>query len=362
MPFDGIVAQTARSRAELAIQAARETWPHLSALLNSYSEDETPSWLMNKMLALSHVTQGSAHDQLGCDSVLLARLIIQEQQLDQNKSHGKTGKYASRFHPSSSTATNVDHSGRARESYNTASTSRPLTVGEISANWIDGAVLSESLLIRYNINGSSPIPAIKNNILKILHKQQQFLIPPPSNPQITEALSVSKRKIFITLRHRSQIPIATSALSNLSLSFDVAHDASEPISTAFTSHTAQASNDKHTNNIFLVPPKDESESQAGIVRRIISKAHDDSSFFVIHSSLMTLNDLKHLFGDDRPCMINGLGKCTSIDKSIKMSLLMPTWADNTHPQQHNNAEMDPWMNIIGETDLSEMLSAHFVTN
>jgi len=50
-----------------------------------------------------------------------------------------------------------------------------------------------------------------------------------------------------------------------------------------------------------------------------------------------------------------------IGNHVSMALMLPTWADNTNPKQFRDTEMDPWLNVINDTEFSELLSAKFVT-
>jgi hypothetical protein len=188
--FDGVLADTSRQQAMFTLEVALRIWPHLQGLLRGGNykihtiaptssvltiEEEEDGWLLNKMVACAHVTRDHTHDgMLGCDDVLLARLLIEEQQLVEKKtsSLGK-GKYASKFHPkvnqnqkdddpvggdddSSSTTESSKRNGHSR--------SRPLTVGEICANWNTGGHLRDTLRTRYNIGGKDPIPRIREEI------------------------------------------------------------------------------------------------------------------------------------------------------------------------------------------------------
>jgi hypothetical protein len=158
--LEGIVLDMVDWRSRHGIQAALDTWPHLHDLVGDQQE-----WLRNKMKALSHVLTRRPGLSPTCDYAMLARLLLEEQALDQGRSSGKTGKYASRFHPSSS---NGSTSSPRQDTVG----SRPLTVGEIEANWCDGASLSETLLTRYIVNGKSPVPVLQTCI------EKQSLLPP----------------------------------------------------------------------------------------------------------------------------------------------------------------------------------------
>lgn len=171
LSFDGVVANSAESRACIAVDAALETWPFLKDN-EMVSADRT--WLINKIKALLHVTQGSMEGVMGCEAVLLARMLIEEQALDGGKSVGKSGKYASKYHPSSVQSSssdgdndNDDDEGVGASNRRAKNGSRPLTVGEIAANWADGAYLAETLFVKYNIEGKSPLPTIRANLARL---------------------------------------------------------------------------------------------------------------------------------------------------------------------------------------------------
>lgn len=159
LSYDGVVADTNQWRSNLAINAALRTWPDLSnhsALGDNGKEDR--AWLVNKISALLSVTLDGEDGMIGCDAVLLARLLLEEQLLDEGRSNGCRGKYGSKFHPT----TNVENGTTSQSGSKQGS--RPLTVGEISANWNDGASLKDTLRIKYNVDRKDPIPIIKDQI------------------------------------------------------------------------------------------------------------------------------------------------------------------------------------------------------
>lgn len=155
LSFDGTIADTTEHRISQGIDVALETWPHLRELLNSF--DENDIWLRNKLRALSHCLISRPGVSLTCDYALLARCLMEEQELDLGRSNGCSGKYASKFHPqqkaSSSSSSRTNSSGR-----------RPLTVGEISTNWNKGGCLAETLLTRYHVNYKNPLPILQKNL------------------------------------------------------------------------------------------------------------------------------------------------------------------------------------------------------
>eukprot|EP00978_Attheya_sp_CCMP212_P029480 scaffold104854_cov51-Attheya_sp.AAC.2 len=390
LSFDGAVANTGPNRAALAIRAAMETWPHLNdhdndnALEiqlpqlqndnknnNNNNDSGEKSWLLNKMEALLHVMQTDPDGMTtGCDLVLLVRLLLEEQKLDEGRSVGKTGKYASQFHPKS-TSSNSNSNSQRRTSETTGS--RPLTVGEISANWSDGGYLSESCRIRYNIDGSDPLPIIKRNLLK-LQEQQDCSLPICMNLGVLDAISdCCHGNIIITVGHECMIPhVAEYIEKSLHMDVDVLPSSSSLNSSsdgnmiAIVSPNNADDDDGNDNN------KKKKETQTELIQRLVEgigevEKEEDSTVFVIHSSLRTLEEAKGLFGDDSPRMRNGIGTMSVVvpgtdNRSIHLSLLLPSWADGTSPQQQVTAEMDPWLNVVTEEEFSELLSARIIAS
>ena len=153
----------------MGIAVALDTWPFLYKEeryrnLLMPQEGVQSDWIVNKMMALSHVLRSDRDAMMGCDDVLLARMLLEEQALDQGQSNGSSGKYGSLFHPQ-----------KSYKNPNKTNGSRPLTVGEISANWIDGACLRETIRTKYHIHRKDPMPIIQENILKFLKLQVSVL-------------------------------------------------------------------------------------------------------------------------------------------------------------------------------------------
>jgi hypothetical protein len=42
---------------------------------------------------------------------------------------------------------------------------------------------------------------------------------------------------------------------------------------------------------------------------------------------------------------------------MSVTLFLPEWADNVDASQRNDCEMDPWLNLISEGQLLELISA-----
>ena len=61
-----------------------------------------------------------------------------------------------------------------------------------------------------------------------------------------------------------------------------------------------------------------------------------------------------------PTLFQGLRKCFLPQSNTAVTLLLPEWADNVHPTQQNDGEMDPWLNLISEELLLELISARIL--
>ena len=334
--FDGVIAKTYESNACLAIETALETWPHLKKDLNFNPEDVyNPddgrcSWLVNKMVALSHVT--NCHES---DSVLLARLILEEQLLDEGRSVGKTGKYSSKFHPSSSIHEESYEKERSQKSSRGA---RPLTVGEISSNWRDGAMLVESLLTRYNIGGSDPLPIIKDNLRQKRNDQLSSRPPPTINPTVANTLSLGRDNVFVTLSHASQVSSAVAAFSSINLKVEVAKNIENLLNHVQTK----------SNAVLIIPPFSENETEQDTIEQILTNVSQDekSSFLIVHNTIKMLNNLYSFI------LFSG-----KEIKNAKTTLLFPTWPDDCSLESKFDADLDPWLNVIDENEFSELISA-----
>ena len=325
LSFDGVVADTSEWRANLAIDAALMTWPHLNEYCNGDTE-----WLLNKVMALLPFTLGDENGMIGCDAVFLARLLLEEQLLDEGVSNGCKGKYGSKFHPSSKAS--GDTGGKSSSTQG----SRPLTVGEISANWNDGACLKDTVRIKYNIDKKDPIPFVKENIKYCLKEESE--LSPYLYPSIFEALLDCSSRVYVLVGDESHVPTAMSSLSNLSL----------PLKSMKC--------DELVNNsecgIIIVAG---AEGHTVALERIMMLERG-SSVHVIHSDVATLREAKTFFGDNRPR--HGMfEESESIDVSLKLSLS----SMSTGPQQLNEATMDPWLNVIDEFELVETLSAQIIS-
>lgn len=57
-----------------------------------------------------------------------------------------------------------------------------------------------------------------------------------------------------------------------------------------------------------------------------------------------------------PRLINGFGESV-VGDNVRMSLCLASWAENTDPQQHNDAMMNPWLGLVSKDVFLEMLNS-----
>ncbi len=338
LSYDGVVADTNEWRANLAIKVALETWPHLQEYI---TDDDNNEWLINKVSALLPVTLSDKNGMMGCDAVLLARLLLEEQLLDEGRSNGRSGKYGSKFHPSSSDKAIDENSGGGNGS-------RPLTVGEITANWNDGAYLKDTVRIKYNVDRKDPIPVIKGVIKHFLKGSLLGHIPKPQlYPSIADALFDCGSSVFILTGDESHIPTAAASLSQLNIPIEsITCDQNDNGKKTF----------KTKPGITLLSSGEEGRGHEEVLQNVLLSVERGSLVHLIHSDVATLQQAKSFFGDNRP-RPGMFGKSDVGDASLKLSLC----TFNSGPQQQNDATMDPWLNLIDEFELVEILSARIVT-
>mmetsp|Transcript_501 Transcript_501/g.861 ORF Transcript_501/g.861 Transcript_501/m.861 type:complete len:439 (+) Transcript_501:34-1350(+) len=352
LSYDGVVADTNEWRSNLAISVAFETWPQLcsdssfvTTTTATTDENNDLEWLRNKLCALMQVTLSGEDGLLGCDAVLLARLILEEQELDEGRSNGCGGKYGSLFHPSSSQgrSTNVG--------------SRPLTVGEIAVNWNEGACLKDTLRIKYNIDRKDPMPIIRQNILNFLQTHQpkerdksQML--PQIHPFVSDTLLDCDHPIFILVGNECHLSTAKLSLEKLNLPICILLGDEMKNELGRTNDTHHVSQKR---GIFLISPGQGERGHEGLLEDMMSSVPEGSLVHFIHSDIITLQKAKSLFGDDRPRR-GMFGKCvksTNKNVGLKLSLLSTC----SGQQQQNEAEMDPWLNLMQEFDFIETLTS-----
>jgi len=166
---------------------------------------------------------------------------------------------------------------------------------------------------------------------------------------MSDALLDCNCPVYILVGDESHVPIAMSSLSFLSIPMQSIHWNEE------TNDYAHSKKGKE-HGITIVPPGEGGRGHTGILQHILMSVPEDSSIHVIHSDVSTLQKAKALFGDNRP-RPGMFAKSAIEEASLKLSL--PTMSSG--PQQQNDAEMDPWLNLIDGFDIVETLSAQVVT-
>ena len=413
LSIDGILASSARQRSYMAICVALVVWPTLElnmqelgmnakqfncANINS-DIDDSCEWLIQKLSALASITQqgNNADSMLGCDSVLLTRLLLEEQLLDGGRSNGRGGKYGGKFHPTLSLEDNEpSKEGRSKVG------SRPLTVGEIYANWKE---LRDVTCMRYPYieERSDGIPMMKDPVSEIRrellkqsyssmdHSEMQTLSVPcwrkslahdvlfDSSTGNGDSIELRKNTILL-LGHSSQLPSVIKSLSLLGYVLDIKSDVDIPERDALiesmcreeegdksygeikvivtTSDKAQTRRRLCQNGLLLIIPnaaKDETHSD--MIKQIITDSEDNTNIFVAHSSIEVLRECKSFLGDDVPRLSNGLSRCILPQSNTTVTLTLPEWSDYVHLTERNGVEMDPWLNLLSEEQLLEFISA-----
>jgi len=133
--FDGVLSVgTYRRSCTRCVHAAVRTWFESETGKNGLgSFSRADEWIVNRLTALFHLPANDV------DRTYLCRLMLDEQALDRSASVGQRGNYATKFHPSDTGGALDDiissiAEERFSKSENRRST-RPLTNGEIEANW-----------------------------------------------------------------------------------------------------------------------------------------------------------------------------------------------------------------------------------
>jgi hypothetical protein len=185
---------------------------------------------------------------------------------------------------------------------------------------------------------------------------------------------VPRQNLILMLGHEAHIPSVLTSLSSFGLSLGVEFDLDENSceglvdSTAFNQsgdtencitlttsdkaweHLARQKNNTKESLLLIVPT--EKETQAQIIGQIVESSRNrlyEGSVCVVHSSLEVLKQCKTLLGDDPPAVVQ--------QERGSLNLFLPEWADNVDPTQHNEAEMDVYLDLLNEEQFVEMISA-----
>ena len=389
--WDGCLADTRDWRIQVALEAARRAWPtemedawQTYDLWNEYNNDndKTNHWLNNKLKAISHVLSDAAaitntntidktsqteeeyvYSSTTCEYALAARMILEEQDLDAGQSTGQRGKYASRFHPQQQQQQQQSPRRRYR-------TSRPLTVGEIAANWNEGGLIREAVRMRYHCDYRDPVPVLQSRIEDIILRKEDdgWNMPMPQVDPLVGGIvrAFSKAcqlgsmnslhtnsqkgqpKLIVTVGHWSDLDTAQISLENAAISCRKVGSAKEALQ-------------QNGNNPIPILVQ-----SGDCIRDIVHMSPSGSTIYVIDSCWNALQQAIPLFGDSIPRPPNNIGKCRGIesdDSSLLASsggadknlcLCLAGWA--SHPTQQGAAAMNPWTRLCSRDDLAELLS------
>ena len=369
--FDSALASMVEYKSKIAIQAAIRVWPSLLSVVdelgmkpydNADSGDDY-LWLIQKLGALSSLTQqGDRPDEmLGCDEVLLTRMLLEEQLLDDGRSNGRGGKYGGKFHPGKRTGKQM---GEKKNKNNVGS--RPLTVGEIYANWSELRYVTHNKypFLKEDQDGKvtmhDPLPEIRRVLCK-LHSQTEPESGKIWHPFALDILRNRNSNNVVLLGNEAILCLALNSLTQLL--GDTAHVTVTNSTTIWSEIKHQQTEDKHSL-LLLVPDSAIEETQSALMRQIIFNAASDEdstnrNIYVAHGSIDVLKKCKSFLGEDPPLLSNGLRRCAiSIGNSkTSATLFLPSWTKNVHPTQLNDAAMDPWLNVASEELFEELASA-----
>ena len=266
--------------------------------------------------------------------------------------------------------------------------SRPLTVGELYTNWEE---VKDILRMRYpyieegvegKIIKKDPLPEIRSQ----LEAYQIGMNLPPWQSLAYDVLfdysgsnAQLRQNTMLLLGHEAHLPIALQHLAMLGYYLDVESDledipdltrslceghSNDPIMNVAVTTSDKAKEERlgHGQLLVIVPDKQNDETHSDMIGRIVTDICKEDSdvtrnIFVTHSSIEVLKALKPYLGDDAPRLFQGLSKCTLPNSNTSVTLALPSWTDNVHPTQQNEAQMDPWLNLITEQQLVELISA-----
>lgn len=324
-------------RSNLGIETALAAWPDLKDRNEDLLKDQT--WLRNKLLALAHVLNDTR------DFAIAARLLLEEQALDEGESNNKRGKYASKYHPQ---GMNDSNSSTAATSKSSSST-RPLTVGELSANWETS--LRETLQIKYHCNYKEPMPILQKIIDEHLDEVQDMTLPTLYREvaHIASSPRFQHSRMIVTATPSDQKMIEAS-LKHDNINYVVASSTSQALEALTSSpyyYRDRCSDEKEEPTIIIL--KHEKKSSE-IILDLLQQTKE-GALVVIDSSWNRLESNVNLFGDSIPRNDN-IGN--SVVQDTQLSLNLAEWT-TPNPTQAAQAKMSPWADIIGWEKMEELL-------
>jgi hypothetical protein len=368
--WDGCVANTVPWRIESGIHAAMKVWPDLPLIEDLQNHND--AWLRNKLSALSHVLLSSSsisrssggkdiitQSSLSCEYALAARLLLEEQRLDAGESNGKSGKYASRFHPQHQQKQQgekdeeVDRPQQSqrrrqttkpqqRSNNNSNRSSRPLTVGEVAANWAEGGMIRDMVRLRYHCNYKDPLPILQQVFDSSL-EYGMLEVRPTIDSSVADALrlllSIDESSVVVTIHHASELAMAAATLQEAQVKFQIFKTAEEALHHSTLESSAVS--------LFCT------DGSKTANRDLVAQAPDQSTTYIIESSWHALQQDITLYGDYIPRQGN-VGKC-GVVPNRRLSLNLAGWARTIDPTQQAAATMNPWTRVLSLSDFRDMV-------
>jgi hypothetical protein len=371
--WDGcLVENTVDWRIAVGIQAAAQTWPS-----SVHLPDDT-SWLRNKLTSLAHVLIGPPPDSTATSQdasmvdvsttveyALCVRLLLEEQALDQGRSVGKSGKYASQFHPQSDDTTTLTTTTTpfASDSFSpnhgrNERSSRPLTVGEIGENWRE--TLREATIFRYHVNYQNPLPLLQNNTGRILQDIHMMCNIPALqvDEQACRALqTLASTAVVIVVAHKSEVAIACDVLQQ--------YAGSEHCDWKIRDKATECFGQYKPSQIHFLP------RSAQTLRDILQALPAGSSrrVHLIESSWPALQSSISCFGDTIPrarsiypydstaAIVPTILRGASYVPDVSLALHLATWTAVSHPTPEAAATMNAWTNVLNLHDFEALCRA-----
>jgi len=166
LDFDGVICDSCGESAQAAFLAAKKVWPEI---LDVPRWTEMPTWMEKKMRELRPVIE------TGYENVMLIRLLVQEARAAENSSRG----------------------------------TRPLTVGEIMANWQD---LKDKLLRDWGASKEELIEAfggVRDDWME--RDLQSWIDANRLYPGVADALNFATKPLFIITTKQKRFVVALLA-------------------------------------------------------------------------------------------------------------------------------------------------------
>ena len=310
---------------------------------------------------------------------LAVRLFLDEQALDNGRSVGSRGKYGSQYHPQREDEEKP--SGRRNPE---SRGSRPLTVGEVGANWYDGACLCDTLSIKYRCPPDVLQEAVEETISIMNAREEKEEVGGPHQNQLAKLLTVRTdvldllvqavktgpdKKILITVSHPSDLATAQACLESalrglpsdlLPCDLNVASNATNAMRMImnYDSSSSSSSSSSSKNTQIVLLPK-----SARTIQDLLQTAPFDSTVHVLESSWLALQREIPLFGDHVPIRGPAPAGGGDVDagSTSNLELVAADWAhtdDNTPLERA--AVMSPWTRLLSLTELEECITARII--